>query len=193
MARPAEFDRHIVLQKAMQAFWEKGYNATSIAVLSETTQLNPGSLYNTFQSKEAIFLEAIDHYGETGVRQMAAFLSSSQSALSGLRQLFHQWALDAHKGGPECTCFLVNTVLEVSRHHPAVRENVNKHLAAVETLIRETLQLAQAQGELDANKDVNALASFLICNIWGLRVLGGTLPSYKKAMAIVSQTLSVLD
>lgn len=192
MARPVEFDRDVVLQKAMQAFWEKGYNTTSVAALAEKTRLNPGSLYNAFQSKEALFLEAIDHYGESGVRQLAVFLSGTQSALSGLRQLFHQLALDAFKGGRECTCFLVNTVLEVSRHQPAVRECVNKHLAAVEMLIRDALQLAQAQGELDANKDASALASFLICNIWGLRVLGGTAPSREKAMAIVSQTLSVL-
>ncbi len=50
MARPAQFDRGEILDKAMQTFWEHGYSATSMANLVETTELNPGSLYAAFES-----------------------------------------------------------------------------------------------------------------------------------------------
>ncbi len=52
MARPVEFDRDVVLQKAMQAFWEKGYNTTSVAALAEKTRLNPGASTMLFSPRK---------------------------------------------------------------------------------------------------------------------------------------------
>ena len=62
MARPAQYDRDKILDKAMQTFWEHGYHATSISDLVEATRLQPGSLYAAFESKRGLFLAALDHY-----------------------------------------------------------------------------------------------------------------------------------
>ncbi len=177
----------------MQAFWQGGYNATSTAILSEKTRLNPGSLYNAFHSKEALFLEVIDHYAQGRIARLEALFDSASSPLSGLRQLFQLLAREVSQRGSGNTCLLINTVLEMSRHHAPVQDRVNGHLATVEALIKKMLQRAQDQGELGPDKDAGALAAYLICSIWGLRVLAGTAPSLKKASAIVSQILLNLD
>ena len=60
MARPVEYNREEVVEKAMQTFWKKGYHATSMADLVEATGLNPGSIYAAFKSKENFFITTID-------------------------------------------------------------------------------------------------------------------------------------
>ncbi len=62
MARPAEFERETVLREAMDVFWRKGYNTTSIKDLVDATNIQPGSLYWAFGNKQKLFLAAVDCY-----------------------------------------------------------------------------------------------------------------------------------
>jgi TetR/AcrR family transcriptional repressor of nem operon len=73
-----------------------------------------------------------------------------------------------------------------------VQKRVNRHLDTLEALIRRALEAAQANGELSPDKDPKGLAAFLMCNIWGLRVLGGTAPTRKRTQAVVRQLLALL-
>src|SRR4051794_32394754 len=61
--RPLSFDREAALDKAMHVFWEKGYEAASIADLTAAMGITPPSLYTAFGDKEHLFLEAIEAYG----------------------------------------------------------------------------------------------------------------------------------
>jgi len=193
MARPAEFDREQVLDRAMQAFWTQGYCATSMANLTETTELKPGSLYAAFKSKEGLFLAALDHYGERSVENIRQTLLSADTPLDGVRTFFRQFSADAT--GPEAkrSCLLVNTVLEVARRNRQVRKRVNHHLDAIEGLFRQALEAARERGQLAHDKDPEALATFIMTNIWGLRVLlaGGTDP--QRVRPVVNQLLDLLD
>ena len=62
MPRPKEFNPDDALEKAMQVFWHKGYEATSMEDLLTAMDLNRGSLYDTFGDKRQLFLKAIDRY-----------------------------------------------------------------------------------------------------------------------------------
>jgi len=193
MARPAQFDRTDVLEKAMQAFWDHGYRATSMADLVEATELKPGSLYAAFRSKEGLFLAVLDHYAQHSVTRLEQALSGARSPMQGIRSYFRQLAKDAATHHGRRGCLLVNTVLELSRQDDAVRKSVNRHLSNIESLLRRALQEAQSQGELAADKAPAALAAFLMSNIWGLRVLAGTGPARARTQAVVNEVLAVLD
>lgn len=67
MAGPKEFDEEAVLDAAVVCFWSRGYEATSIRDLIETTGLTAASLYNAFGDKRALFRTALDHYVEGGI------------------------------------------------------------------------------------------------------------------------------
>lgn len=192
MARPAEFDREQVLEQAMLAFWQQGYCATSVADLTETTALKPGSLYAAFKSKEGLFLAALDHYGELSADKIRQSLSSAGTPLEGVRFFLQQLSANAY--GPEAkrSCFLVNTVLEVARHNPQVRVRVNHHLDAIEALFRRALETARESGELGPDKDPEALAAFIMTNIWGLRVLLAAGADPQRVRAVVDQLLDML-
>ena len=60
MARHKEFDRDEALHKAIEVFWARGYNATSIQDLVEHMRINRQSIYDTFGDKHALYLESLD-------------------------------------------------------------------------------------------------------------------------------------
>jgi TetR/AcrR family transcriptional repressor of nem operon len=193
MARPAQFERTDVLDKAMQAFWDQGYCATSMADLVEATGLKPGSLYGAFHSKQGLFLAALDHYGERGAARLHQALAEAETPLQGIRGFFRRLAGDIGDPQARRSCLLVNSVLELARRDAAVQQRVNRHLDAMEGLFRHALETAQTNGELAPDKDAAALAAFLMSNIWGLRVLAGTDPAPERVQAVVEQLPALLD
>jgi len=75
---PAEkqFDVDKVLDKAMQAFWLRGYEATSMQDLVDCTGVNRGSLYATYGDKHTLFLAALRMYDDTLRKKMLAELEA---------------------------------------------------------------------------------------------------------------------
>jgi TetR/AcrR family transcriptional repressor of nem operon len=185
VARPAQYDRETILDKAMQTFWEQGYCATSMATLVETTDLKPGSLYAAFESKQGLFLATLDHYGKRSAEKLSSQLKGADSPIEAIEAYFDQLADVIEKRHGKTSCFLVNTVLELSQRDAEVRKRVNRHFGLIESIFVDTLQDAHTLGELDAGKDCGALAAFLMNNIWGLRVLAGTDPAPGRARQIV--------
>ncbi len=185
MARPAQFDRDQVLDKAMQAFWQHGYSATSMADLVETTDLKPGSLYAAFESKQGLFLATLDRYGSNSADKLRQHLEAADSPLQAIEAYFDQLVDIIETNPANSSCFLVNTVLELSRRDDDVREHINKHLGQMESIFLTALQHAQEKGELKPDVDCEALAAFLMNNIWGLRVRAGTQPMPGQARQIV--------
>jgi TetR/AcrR family transcriptional regulator, transcriptional repressor for nem operon len=72
MARPREFDGDVALERAMQAFWAKGYKATSLDDLCGATGLSRSSLYSAFGGKRALLHQSLARYEEQGVARIAA-------------------------------------------------------------------------------------------------------------------------
>ena len=62
MARPRSISEEEAVERALQLFWEKGFDRASVADLSAAVGVGPSSLYNAFGSKDALFRRALDHY-----------------------------------------------------------------------------------------------------------------------------------
>src|SRR6267378_420333 len=88
MARHKEFDRDETLQKAMEVFWSRGYEAASIQDLVTHMGINRQSLYDTFGDKHALYLLALDRYLEVESRKVFELLERPGSVKRSLRQLF---------------------------------------------------------------------------------------------------------
>lgn len=192
MARPIEFNRTLVLDRATRAFWNKGYCATSMANLVTETKLKPGSLYAAFSSKEGLFLATLDHYGLRNVETIRRTLTDPKSPLEGVRTFLRQLATDAATD-VDHSCFLVNSALEVARHNAEIRERVKVHLDAVRGLFRDALADARDQGELPLSKDPETLATLIMANIFGIRVLLAAGSEPQEIQGIVDQVLTLLD
>ncbi len=186
MARTIEFNRDEVLQNAMNTFWQKGYSMTSIPNLVSATQLNPGSIYAAFDSKEGLFLETLEFYGQRSLATLQQIIIEANSPLTGIENFFHALINktdDENQNG----CLLVNTILEMSSHNSKIQEQANKQLNAVETELLDALEQAQSLGELSNQANLETLAKYLMVNIWGLRVMAksGSLKKDTGARAAV--------
>ena len=193
MARPASFDREQVLGRATEAFWDHGYGATSISQLVEATKLQPGSLYAAFDSKQGLFLAALDFYATRSLQRLRGALDGAADPLQGIHRFFGQLVRASAESKRPRGCLLVNTVLEVGRHDPEVQARLKAHLAEIESVFVAALEKAQVQGLLAADRSPKSLARFLMITIWGLRVLSGVDADAKQARLVVEQALSVLD
>lgn len=192
MARPAEFDRQDVLEKAMNVFWRTGYSATSISDLVDATSLKPGSLYGAFQSKRDLFLEVIDTYANRSLERVSNALSESDSPLENIETFFKRFASDLSNDEIGKGCLLVNTLLELATEDEEVRARVSHYFDQLEKHFENTIIQAQKLGQLDKNKEPEVLATYLMTSIWGLRVLSGKRPDSKTFDKVIQQTLSTL-
>lgn len=193
MARPASFDREQVLEIALNAFWDTGFSNTGIAALVERMGLKPSSLYGAFSSKEGLFMEVLQRYSAQSLAQIEQILGSAASPLAGVQALLDAVARDAIASEAHRGCLLVNTLLEIGRHHPLIQETASSHLAEVELRVSTALRQAQAAGELAAGRDVDATAALLMTIVWGLRVLGRTHPPAAKVNAVLAQMQAILS
>ena len=88
MGRSKAFNEELVLDKAIEVFWAKGYEATSIQDLVDAMGIQRGSLYGTFGSKQELFLKSLDRYSLVVVKDLLALLTSKTSALESIEIFF---------------------------------------------------------------------------------------------------------
>ena len=80
--RPRAFDINEALKNALQVFWQKGYEGTSLEDLTKAMNINRSSLYTTFGNKEQLFYKVLDLYYEGPPRlTSAAFNEPSARAV----------------------------------------------------------------------------------------------------------------
>jgi TetR/AcrR family transcriptional repressor of nem operon len=173
MARPREFDPDAALESAMQLFWSKGYEATSVDDLCAATGLSRSSLYAAFGDKRALLLKSIDLYADA---RIAAFLGAALGRKVSARasiEAFLDDLIDRIVAGPgRRGCFLGNCAAELAPGDREAAEHVRRGFARIESLFRDALARAREREEIRG--DPEALARFLTCMTQGLRLLGKT-------------------
>jgi TetR/AcrR family transcriptional repressor of nem operon len=171
MARPKEFSPDDAIEKAMQVFWHKGYEATSMEDLLSAMDLNRGSLYATFGDKRQLFLKVIDRYCTTFASSKFFLLDQPGPALPSLRR-FISGMIEGCLADPQRRgCLIANTVMELSPHEKEIAGTLRQALKMVEDTFFNVLARAKQQGELKNDKDPRALARFLTTMMQGTIVM----------------------
>lgn len=193
MARKKEFDKEVVLTKAMQTFWQHGYEATSMQQLVSSMGINRGSLYDTFGDKRSLFLAAIAHYESTVVKKMTACLSQPDADLQTIVALFDCF-VDTIVDEQGCYgCLITNTAVELCPHDPETQRKIAQSFAQMTFTLQKTLKNAQAKEQISQSKDPQALANYLTSSLQGLRVLGKVNRDRQTLENIVAIILASLD
>lgn len=176
MPRPREFQEEKVLEDAMEAFWTHGYNATSMRQLVTATGILAGSLHQAFGGKRELFLAALDHYIQRSLDGLSAALARDGSVLGNIRECLHYVACDNNPGERAKGCLVVNTAAELAPHDPEVTAKVRTMFRRMEDLFAGALTRAQEDGEVPEDKDIRALARYLVIFIEGIRIYGKVQP-----------------
>ncbi|XMN06051.1 TetR/AcrR family transcriptional regulator [Streptomyces griseobrunneus] len=194
MARTKEFDPEAALQSALQLFWQRGYEATSMADLVEHLGIGRASIYATFGNKRELYLKALDRYSENCDAGLLGELSQPGPALPAVRGVVRHFATEANSHELRSKgCFVTNTAAELGAHDPAAARRVEASWDHIETLLRSALVRAQAQGELPADRDPRALARMLLVLMQGLRVVGKASNDPGRVRDAAEQALGLLD
>ncbi|MGW2618173.1 TetR/AcrR family transcriptional regulator [Streptomyces sp. NPDC001500] len=194
MARTKEFDPDAALQSALELFWRRGYEATSLTDLVEHLGVGRASLYATFGSKHALYLKALDRYAETRDAALLAELSRPGPALPAVRAVVRRFAAEAASPDVRLNgCLVTNTAAELAPHDPAAARRVELSWEHVETLLHSALVRARAQGELPEERDPRALARMLLVLLQGVRIVGKASDDPARLRDAAEQALTLLD
>ncbi|ANP54876.1 TetR/AcrR family transcriptional repressor of nem operon [Streptomyces griseochromogenes] len=194
MARTKEFDPDAALQSALELFWRRGYEATSMADLVEHLGIGRASLYATFGSKHELYLKALERYERSGLTRIVRELSGPGPALPAVRAVVRRYAAEAaHEELRHNGCLITNAATELAPHDPAAARQVERNWDHVETLLHSALVRAQAQGELAEIRDPLALARMLLVLMQGLRVVGKASSDPARVRDAADQALALLD
>ena len=171
MARPRAFDEAEVLDRAVDLFWERGYEATSIADLEEHLGLGRQSLYNTFGDKEHLFLKALERYAERGHEMRKELLMRPGAGLAEIRAFFDANVNLLTEGGHRRGCLVANSIVEPAGDIPEVQGQCRLNQRRLGAGLRHALKGAVTAGELPAGFDVEVGVSLLVSQIYGLVVM----------------------
>ncbi|MGI5395034.1 TetR/AcrR family transcriptional regulator [Streptomyces sp. CA-251251] len=194
MARTKEFDPDAALRAALELFWRRGYEATSMTDLVEHVGVGRASLYATFGNKRELYLKALERYEQGLLPDLLADLARPGPALPGVRSLVRRYA--AESGAEETRergCFVTNTAAELAPHDPVAARRVERNWDQLETVLHASLARARAQGELPADRDPLALARLLLVLLQGMRVVGKASQDPDRVRDAADQALALLD
>lgn len=171
MARTKEFDPDVALDRAMELFWQNGYEATSMAELTERLGIGRASLYATFGDKRRLYLKAVQRYLEREPSPVE-LLSQPGPALPAVRALVELYVQESLDDEQRKGCLVVNSATELLPRDRPVARLVESSWDGLEVALTSALTRARAQGELPAGRDPRALARFLLVFLQGVRVMG---------------------
>ena len=193
MARQKAFDRETALDRAMGAFWTKGYTATSVEDLVAHMGIQRGSLYATFGDKRSLFFSALDRYQRVVVRELVEALEAPGSGLEAIRRFFRLRVRGALDRSRPPGCLVTNSAVELSRRDRGAAAQVGSALTKLEAAFLHALAHARAQGELAATRDLRALARFLTSSAQGLSVMAKAFPERAVLEDVVEGVLATLE
>lgn len=164
--RPRSFDRETALEKAILAFWEHGYEATSVSDLTRVMDIGTPSLYAAFGDKRSLFEEVVREYGvrygSFGDRALAEEPTARAAVARMLREAASEYTDPAHPHG----CLIVHAATNCST--PEVEESLRGRRNANIAAIRSRIEADVATGALPADVDAAALARHAGAMIQGM-------------------------
>jgi AcrR family transcriptional regulator len=191
--RPREFDRDQALERAMLAFWRRGYEGTSMADLVQALGIASARIYAAFGSKQGLFREAVQRYeaGDGGFadRAMAQEPRVRDALARVLRDAVATYTDDAHPLG----CMVVTAATNCAEENEAVAAWLAEHRRQRTQSLIDRLQRALDEGELRAGTDVQALGDFYATQLHGISVQARDGVPRQRLLAAVQTALLLLD
>lgn len=192
MARTREFDTEAAVARAMELFWTRGYEATSVRDLTAHLGIGQGSLYAAFGDKDGLYRAALEHYRATLAAAALRSLDEGADARSAIRtMLVERIRIAVDHGGQGC--LLVNAACERLPGDPATGRLVRDVLSASQEALTDALRAAAERGELAPRHDPYTLAAYLVTFLNGLLVSSKITPDAGALEPLVEVALAALD
>lgn len=193
MVRQREFDTDKALEAAMQIFWDKGFEATSLSDLTTSMGIQRPSLYAAFGDKKELFETALRRYTTLHAAQVRSRLQHTSSVKEAFRALFEHIGAEGDVTDPRHGCFCINTMVELAPHDPKLAVLTREHQMYLAAIFKDTIERGQETGELSDDLDAIALSKSLVVSMIGLTVMMKSEPDRSFVQQSIKVTLSLLE
>lgn len=186
--RPRLFDPDAALERALEVFWQKGYEGTSLSDLTLAMGISRPSLYAAFGNKEALFRKALGRYLAGPAATLAQALARPQ-ARAAIAAYLHAAADMLSQPEHPAGCLVVQGALSCGEAGAVIRTELAAQRETSLQALRDRLELGRRAGELAANCDVDALARYVATIHQGLSVQASSGATRSELQAVVSIAL----
>jgi len=193
MARQREFDETIIIEKATNLFWKKGYNAVSTQDLIDAFGISRSSMYGAYKDKRNLFIITLQHYRKTASQGMIDVLNSSNPFKETITQLLNQLIRDTISDNDNKGCFIVNTAIELAPHDTEILEIIVENRKNIISALATSIEKGIENGEIETTQKPESLANYFYNLINGLRVDSKVHKDQNNYKEIVEIAISVLD
>lgn len=150
-----------ILRTAFQLFHEQGFHATGIATIVREADINPGSLYHFFESKDRLLLEVLEFaIGYLGPAVMQPVESQTPDPIARIFALLNQYRDRMERHGCRMGCPIGNLALEVSDGNPEARRLIHQNFENWASRVEGWLN--EAGGRLPPETNRAQLARFIL-------------------------------
>jgi len=171
MARPREFDRLQVLDRATRLFWERGFGGTSISDLEAAMGIGRTSIYASFGAKEDLFMAAIDHYDATYSVKLRNALNAGLPVRAAIRLYFDELMNAFSDPDLPLGCLVTNVAVEGDRGTTRMGRRIAASITRAEDTFYRVLRDAQISGDIVPRADARAVSRYLVASTHGLSAL----------------------
>jgi TetR/AcrR family transcriptional repressor of nem operon len=187
--RPRAFDADTVAERAMQLFWQKGYEATSMAELLEAMGIGRSSFYQSFGSKQDVFLLAVQRYRDQLVARLRRSLDEASSGWEFIEATLASVGDGTLTGSGRRGCLVFNAAAELNPGNDEIGARVRAAIEAFTVVFTDAARRARREGDLSSNRDPSLVGRQAVMAMSGLQTLAkagvdsGELVALAKATA----------
>jgi TetR/AcrR family transcriptional repressor of nem operon len=193
MGRLKEFDEDKAIDGAVDCFWMRGYEATSVRDLARHMGIGGASLYNAYGGKRALFVAALKRYADRSSRERIARLEAEgqpkRAIEAFLAEIIDRSLRDRERKG----CLLVNSALDVAPHDAEIGKVVAGYLEEIRAFFQRNIEAGRRAGQVARNIDAVAVSAHLLGVLLGIRVLARTRPDRALLESVARPALRLLD
>jgi len=162
------FNKETTLEKAMHVFWKKGYDNTSLKDLLQAMKILNGSFYNTFGSKQKLFIQAVDLYGEQILKQRIALFQKQADFRSGLKSFFDLLLKDFEDKKNPKGCMIIGSIQPELLKDAKVANCIKSKLDIYKAFLTSEIIKAQKNKELSQKLEPEILSSLILTFTQGI-------------------------
>lgn len=184
VGRPRSFDREAALKVAMHLFWHQGFEATSIADLTNAMGITPPSLYAAFGDKRRLFLETVDRY-LGGIDAVTTGINGAATSRDAAHGLLTAAAIGNTGDDTPPGCLLASSIVSSSPGAAGIREELASIRRHIEATLRSRIERDIGNDDLPCGTDAEALAGHVFAVVQGMSTLAKDGADRAKLLRIV--------
>lgn len=169
--RPRSYDPGTALDAALNAFWARGFSATSLDDISAATGMNRPSLYAAFGDKKSIYRKSLDRYNQAFLGELEAALFAGAGLEADLVG-FYAAALSVYRSGPDAalSCATICTATAEAAAHSDIRSDLADVLDRIDVILATRFEHARRQGDLGPSGEPERLGQLAAAILHSLAV-----------------------